>query len=278
MGPTEAFEAERARLVAIASRVLADPVEAEDVVQQAWLRLASTDAEILSLPAWLTTVTTRLCLDRLKARVPVPTDEVGEEQADPDPADEVALTEAVGAALRVVLDRLSPSERVAYVLHDSFAIDFRTVALVLDTTPAAARQLASRARHRIGRPIAGTAPADWEVVDAFMEAAKEGKFDRLIQMLAPDVAVTGDRTAILLGTPERIEGRRAVAEFFDGSAHSALAVFARERAAAAWFDRGVAKVVFDFAIVDGVIHGIRFAADPTVVAEVVRRLGPDRRG
>ena len=170
---TDMFEAERPRLVGIASRVLGDHAEAEDVVQQAWLRLHGTDAEIDSLPAWLTTVTTRLCLDRLRSRTPVPVDDVEPGETVNDPADDVALADTVGLALHVVLDRLSPRERVAFVLHDSFGFEFPTIAAVLDTTPAAARKLASRARAKVTQPHPEDRLADWEVVDAFMAAAKE---------------------------------------------------------------------------------------------------------
>lgn len=172
---TDVFEAERPRLLALAARVLADGTEAEDVVQQAWLRWHGTDAQIDNLPAWLTTVTSRLCLDRLRVRRPVLVDDTStlpENPADSlDPADEVVLTGEVGAALALVLDRLSPHERVAFVLHDSFAIEFPAIAEVLDTTPAAARKLASRARAKLRPPAVDTSLADWEVVDAFMAAA-----------------------------------------------------------------------------------------------------------
>ena len=146
MDRTEEFEGERPRLIGLATRILGDHAEAEDVVQQAWLRLHRTDSHIESLPAWLTTVTSRLCLDRLKSRTPVPHEDVAPTDAAPDPADDVALGAAVGIALQVVIDRLTPGERVSFVLHDSFGVDFATVAAVLDTTPAAARKLASRAR------------------------------------------------------------------------------------------------------------------------------------
>ncbi|HET9871452.1 MAG TPA: sigma factor [Propionibacteriaceae bacterium] len=141
MDQTERFEAERSRLVRIASRVLGDHAEAEDVVQQAWLRLHGTDTEVETLPAWLTTVTTRLCLDRLRSRTPVPVDLVEPGETGNDPADDLALADTVGLALHVVLDRLSPRERVAFVLHDSFGLEFPTIAAVLDTTPAAARKV-----------------------------------------------------------------------------------------------------------------------------------------
>ncbi|MCW2738799.1 sigma-70 family RNA polymerase sigma factor [Nocardioides sp.] len=280
MDQTEIFEAERPRLLGIATRVLADHAEAEDVVQQAWLRLdraVSRDAtEIDNLPAWLTTVTTRLCLDRLRSRTPVPVEEVELAGTAPDPADDVALADTVGIALQAVIDRLSPRERVAFVLHDSFGFEFGTIAAVLDTTPAAARKLASRARAKVAQPAAQDTLADWEVVDAFMAAAREGDFERLLQLLAPDAVVGADEAAVLSGTPASIEGQGEVAAFFNGSAHSALAVFVGDRPAAAWYLRGEAKVVFDFAVAGGRVAGITFRAEPAVLAQVVRRSGGER--
>ncbi len=275
---TEEFEAERPRLVGIASRVLGDPSEAQDVVQQAWLRLHGTDTEIDNLPAWLTTVTTRLCLDRLRSRTPVPVDDLDPGETVGDPADEVALADTVGLALNVVLERLSPRERVAFVLHDSFGFEFPTIASVLDTTPAAARKLASRARAKVAQPAADDRLADWEVVDAFMAAAKNGEFDRLLRMLAPDATVSADDAAVLAGTPERIEGRDEVATFFNGSAQAALPVFVGERPGTAWFHLGEAKVVFDFTVADGLVRAITFRAAPDVLARVVRRDGGRSRG
>ena len=286
MDRTDEFEAERPRLTSVAARVLGDHSEAEDVVQQAWLRLERTDAEIESLPAWLTTVTTRLCLDRLKARTPVVTDDLTQHEAadeafgqplPDDPADHVALADSVGAALQVVLERLSPSERVAFVLHDSFGFEFATIASVLDTTPAAARKLASRARAKVAQPASEDALADWQVVDAFMAAAREGDFERLLAMLAPDATVRADDAAILVGTPARIDGRDDVARFFNGAAHAALAVYAGDRAASAWYDRGEAKVLFDFTLVEGRVGAITFRADPEVLETVVRRRAGSRQ-
>jgi RNA polymerase sigma-70 factor (ECF subfamily) len=275
---TDMFEAERPRLVGIASRVLGDHAEAQDVVQQAWLRLHGTDAAIDSLPAWLTTVTTRLCLDRLRARTPIPVDDVGPGETVNDPADDVALADTVGIALHVVLDRLSPQERVAFVLHDSFGFEFPTIAAVLDTTPAAARKLASRARAKVTQPRPEDHLADWEVVDAFMAAAKNGDFDRLLRLLAPEAVVTADDVAVLVGTPRHIEGRDEVATFFNGSAQAALPVFVGDRPATAWFHLGAAKVVFDFTVKDGLVRAITFRAAPDVLSQVVRRDGGRPRG
>lgn len=275
---TDMFEAERPRLVGIASRVLGDHAEAQDVVQQAWLRLHGTDAEIDSLPAWLTTVTTRLCLDRLRSRTPVPVDDVGPGETLSDPADDVALADTVGLALHVVLDRLSPRERVAFVLHDSFGFEFPTIAALLDTTPTAARKLASRARAKVTQPPPEDHLADWEVVDAFMAAARNGDFDPLLRLLAPDATVTADDAAVLLGTPRQIEGRDAVATFFNGSAKAALPVFVGDRPGAAWFHLGAAKVIFDFTVDDGLVRAITFRAAPDVLSRVVRRDGGRPRG
>lgn len=275
----ERFEAERPRLTGIATRILGDHGEAEDVVQQAWIRLDRTDTkdEIDSLPAWLTTVTTRLCLDRLRAKTPVPTDEVEDDEHADDPADDVVLADTVGLALTVVLDRLQPRERVAFVLHDSFGFEFPTIAAVLDTTPAAARKLASRARAKIAQPRSEDRLADWAVVDAFMAAAKGGDLERLLELLAPGAVVSADEAAVLMGTPPAIEGRDEIATFFNGSAQAALPVFADDRPGAAWFDRGTARVVFDFAVADGRVTGITFRADPDLLARVVRRKDGDAR-
>jgi RNA polymerase sigma factor (sigma-70 family) len=275
---TTTFEAERPRLLRIATGVLDDRVEAEDVVQEAWLRLNRTDADIEIVPAWLTTVVTRLCLDRLRAKTPEPRGEIAVAGTAPDPADDVVLAEAVGIALHVVLDRLTPAERVAFVLHDSFGVEFSTIAAVLDTTPVAARKLASHARARIGQPCSEDQLADWEVVDAFMAAAREGDFDRLLRLLAPDAAVTADEAAIRAGTPDWIQGPRNVATFFRGSAHAALPVFVGDSPGAAWFRRGEAMVLFDFTVLNGVVGHIRFRAEPAVMAKVVRRDGTKRRG
>ncbi len=293
---TAAFEAERPRLTRLATRILGDHAEAEDIVQQAWLRLHRTstgtttgtgtgtgtgteaDTAIASLPAWLTTVTTRLCLDRLKSRTPVPHETVEPTTPAPDVADDVALADTVGLALQIVLDRLTPNERVAFVLHDTFGFEFATIAAILETSPAAARKLASRARAKVRQPAPRDQLSDWEVVDAFMSAAREGDFEALLRLLAPDCAVRADPEAIAIGTPERIDGRREVAEFFNGSAKAALPVHVDDRPGAAWFHQGAAKVLFDFTVADGQVTGITFRADEGVLARVTRRKEDERRG
>jgi RNA polymerase sigma-70 factor (ECF subfamily) len=274
---TAAFTAERPRLLRLATRVLSDPVEAEDVVQHAWLRLDGTDARIDNLPGWLTTVTTRLCLDRLRAKVPVPEEPVETADASADPAEDVALADTVGLALQVVLDRLSPNERVAFVLHDSFGFEFPMIAELLGTTPVAARKLASRARAKVTQPAPEDRLADWEVVDAFLAASRGGDLARLLELLAPDAVVAGDAAAVAAGTPALLEGQQAVAEMFNGAAQSALPVFVGERPGAAWFLHGEAKVAFDFTVVDGQVARIDFRAAPAVLADLSRRAGDQVR-
>lgn len=282
-----AFVAERPRLVGIAARVLGDAHEAEDVVQQTWLRLQQAVGRDLvrpieSLPAWLTTVAVRLCLDRLRARTPVPRGDLDSltvagtaSSAPADPLEQVVLADSVAAALHVVLDRLTPTERVAFVLHDSLEIPFPVVADMLGTSPAAARKLASRARAKV-RPstAAASSPAgtaDAEVVDAFLAAAREGEYARLLELLAPDAVVSADRAALGAGTPERIEGREAVAAFFDGAARTAFPVLVDSRPGAAWYHRGRPRVVFDFTLAGGRVRRIELRADPALLARLVRR-------
>ncbi len=277
MDRTETFERERPRLVRLAAGVLHDDVEAEDIVQTAWLRLERYDQDIDCLSAWLTTVTTRLCLDRLRARTPTPVSDVDVEVAVPDVAEDVSLADTVGIALQVVLDRLSASERVAFVLHDSFGFEFPAIATILDTTPTAARKLASRARAKVRQSSPEGRMSNWEVVDAFMAAARDGDFARLMRLLAPDAVVTADAAAMLVGTPERIEGREEVAAFFNGSARAALPVYVGDTPGAAWFHRGEARVIFDFTVLDGVVGAITFRAAPEVLARVVRRERGERR-
>lgn len=277
MDQTAVFERERPRLLRIAGRLLRDNAEAEDMVQQAWLRLHGTDVVIDNLPGWLTTVTTRLCLDRLRMEKPILVNDMAFASGTPDPADELALADTVGIALQVVLDRLTPNERVAFVLHDSFSVDFPTLAAILGTTPAAARKLASRARSKV-RPLdVAHRRADWDIVDAFLAAARQGDFEQLLELLAPGVVVAGDDAAIAAGTATRIEGRSAVAAMFKGAAKAALPVFIGGRAGAAWFHRGSPRVAFDFTVIDGVVFRIDFRADPANLEHIIRRDAGERR-
>ena len=195
------FEHHRARLRAIAHRMLGSQAEADDAVQETWLRLSRTDpATIENLGAWLTTVVSRVCLNVLRAR-DARHEHLVDQIPDPvvaavdDPADEAELADGVGIALLVVLESLSPAERVSFVLHDLFAVPFEEIAALLDRTPDATRQLASRARRRVrgGTPSEDTdRRRRQEIVDAFLAAAREGDFDGLLAVLDPDVVRRAD--------------------------------------------------------------------------------------
>jgi RNA polymerase sigma factor (sigma-70 family) len=210
------FEASRPRLRAMAYRMLGSLSDAEDAVQEGWLHAAGSDAAaVANLEGWFTTIVARVSLDVLRSRK-----SRREEPLDPDdaavsgPEQEAMLADSVGLALLVVLDTLSPTERLAFVLHDVFAVPFEEIARILDRSPAAAKQLASRARRRLGR--AAPAPdADLarqrEIVDAFLAAAREGDFGALLAVLDPDVVLRADAGAGPLGPSRLVHGSRAVA-------------------------------------------------------------------
>jgi RNA polymerase sigma factor (sigma-70 family) len=201
---TTLFEEHRARLRAVAYRMLGSTSEAEDAVQEAWLRLNRSDSETISnLPGWLTTVVARVALDMLKGRRRRREDYVGSWLPEPvvtvdtgtsDPEREALIADSVGLALLVVLETLAPKERLAFVLHDMFAVSFREIAPIIETSPDAARQLASRARRRVrGAPaVDPDLSRQRELVDAFLAAAREGDFETLISVLDPDVVFRHD--------------------------------------------------------------------------------------
>src|SRR4051795_12057201 len=192
----ERFEQHRARLTAVAYRMLGSTAEADDAVQDAWLRLDRTDADgVDNLPGWLTTVVARICLDRLRSRTsrredPLDVERPWVDDDAVDPAHEAVLADAVGLAMLVVLEHLSPAERLAFVLHDMFAVPFDEIAPIVGRTPEATRQLASRARRHVQGPPVAPDPdlaRQREVVDAFLAAASTGSYDALVAVLDPDV-------------------------------------------------------------------------------------------
>jgi len=200
----EHFEEHRDHLRSVAYRMLGSQAEVDDAVQEAWLRLSRIDAgEIENLGGWLTTVTARVCLNMLRARRSRPEDAVDVIQLpDPQvspPDDEAAQADAVGLALMVVLDAMAPAERLAFVLHDMFAVPFEEIAPIVERTPAATRQLASRGRRRVRSADLPTPERDLarqrRVVDAFFRAARGGEFDALVAMLDPDVVLRADAGA-----------------------------------------------------------------------------------
>lgn len=272
------FEKNRPRLRAVAYRMLGSTGDADDVVQDAWLRLTRSDIYTIdNLSGWLTTVVSRIALDRLRARrrdreIPtgVQPPEVATLHAASDPEEDALLADSVGAAMMMVLDTLRPTERVAFVLHDTFGVPFDVIGEALNRTANAAKQLASRARHK----VRGSDPADRdparqrEVVDAFLDAARNGNFEALIAILDPDVSLQADPTAFDMGSPVEVRGPTDVAAMFSGRAQGAETVWVDDSAAAAWIVAGKPKVVWDFTIVAGRIAHIEMLADPDHLGEL----------
>ncbi|KRF30396.1 sigma-70 family RNA polymerase sigma factor [Nocardioides sp. Soil805] len=279
------FEGARPRLHAVATRMLGSHAAADDAVQEAWLRLHRTGPDgIDNLDGWLTTVVSRICLDTLKAgptRREHPVDELPE-TADaqvPDPAEQAATADAVGAALLVVLDQLGPTERLAFVLHDLFGVPFDEVAPIVDTSPANARQLASRARRKVrgGEPEPDRL-RQRAVVAAFLEAAREGRFERLLTMLDPEIELRVDAFSVSaaatrrhLGAPELapvVRGREAVAEVFSGKAAAAQPAYVDGLPAAVWAPGGTTRSAWVLTLRDGVITRIEMVGDPATLADL----------
>jgi RNA polymerase sigma factor (sigma-70 family) len=223
---TDEFERQRPHLHAVAYRMLGSPSDADDVVQEAWLRLHRSDADsVENMRGWLTTVVARLCLDELRARQARREDYVGSWLPEPvatvegndDPEQEALLADSIGLALLVVLETLGPDERLAFVLHDMFALPFVEIAAIIGRTPVATRQLASRARRRVQGAVPRT-NADLSeqrvVIEAFLAAAREGDFASLVAVLDPDVVFRADRGRLpaTKGLPDLVRGAAAVAE------------------------------------------------------------------
>lgn len=274
------FEAERPHLRGVAFRMLGSLAEADDAVQEAWLRLSrSSDAGVNNLTGWLTTVVSRVCLDMLRSResrreealdaLPVQAPSPAPESA-PSPADEVVLAESVGLAVLVVLNALSPAERLAFVLHDMFAMSFEEIAPIVGKTPAAARQLASRARRRVrGESPPPDVGAQRRVVDAFVDALRAGDFEGLVAILDPDFVMRADAVASRAGAPTEVRGaekwargavqygqmaRVAQVALVDGSVGLVVA------------PRGRLVRVLTFRIESGKVASVEVIADPVRLA------------
>jgi len=271
---TEQFEASRPRLHALAYRMLGSHAEADDAVQETWLRLRRNDpAEVENVGGLLTTVVGRVCLDRLRARRARPEDPVDDLTSggtpavdpNPDPVDEALLAESVGTALMVVLDRLGPAERVAFVLHDVFAVPFDDVAEILGRTADASRQLASRARRRLQGSAQGEIGLDLvrqrDVVEAFLRAARGGDFDALLQLLDPDVVLLPDAAAVAMGSMRETHGAEAVANMLSGGARGATLAIVDGIAAFVWAPGGQIRGVVRFTLRDERIVSIDVTGD-----------------
>jgi RNA polymerase sigma factor (sigma-70 family) len=271
------FEAHRGRLHALAHRMLGSATEADDALQEAWLRAAAApEQEIRNPGGWLTTVVARTCLDLLRARKvrPVP-DDLSELGAVPaaesaSPAQEAELADSVGMAMTVVLQSMNPAERLAFVLHDMFAVSFEEVGAILGRSPAAVRQLASRGRRRVQAPdqVAEDRRRHGEVVSAFLAASRNGDFERLLELLDPEATVVADPAALRMNADAGARGAHEVAATFSGRAKAAVLATAEGFPALAWFYKKVPQVVFSFTIEDDRIVEIELLADPDTIASL----------
>jgi RNA polymerase sigma factor (sigma-70 family) len=271
---TRRFEENRWRLRQVAYRMLGSPSEADGAVQEAWLRLnRSKTGEIENLGGWLTTVIGRVCLDMLLSRRSRREESLAVRQAEAivsrehatDPEHQALLADSVGLALLVVLDTLAPAERLAFVLHDMFAVPFDEIAPIVGRSPTATRQLASRARRRVqgAAPTGETDVARQRaVVDGFLAASRGGDFEALLALLDPDVVLRSDRVAAEMGSPEEVRGAANVVGIFAGRARVAKPALIDGAVGAVWAPGGQPRVVFGFTITGGKIVGIEILADP----------------
>jgi RNA polymerase sigma factor (sigma-70 family) len=275
----ERFEEHRTHLRAVAYRMLGSASEADDAVQDTWLRLSRSDrGDVQNIGGLLTTMVARVCFDMLRARTSRREESLAAELPEPavslddriDPEHEALLADSVGLAMLVVLEILTPAERIAFVLHDMFDVPFEEIAAIVGRSPTAARQLASRARRR----VKGTAPLpeaaapdpdlerQREVVKAFLAASRGGDFDALLAVLDPDVVVRADRAAVRMGAPAEVRGAAAVAGTFAGRARVARPALVNGAMGLVWASGGRPRVVFDLTITGAKISVIELIADP----------------
>ena len=280
------FEAERSHLRAVAYRMLGSLSEADDAVQECWLRLSRADtSSIENLGAWLTTVVGRVCFDLLRARQARREESLEDYDPEPgtrpddtiDPEEEALLADSVGLALLVVLERLNPAERLAFVLHDLFEVPFEEIAPIVNRSPTAARQLASRARRRVqgtgAVPDADLAPQR-TVVEAFLAASRAGDFAALLTLLDPEVVFRADRTAVAAGASEEMRGAVSVARNYLGRAQAARPVLVNGAVGAVVAPLGRLLVTLQITLKAGKISAINAIADPEHLRQLELALLP----
>ena len=279
----ERFEANRAHLRRVAFRMLGSLTEADDAVQEAWIRLSRTDtSRVDNLQAWLTTVVGRVCLNMLRSRegrreAPLEThipDLVLSPQEGVDPEQEALLGDSVGLAMLVVLESLRPPERVAFVLHDVFALPFDEIAPIIDRTPTATRQLASRARRRVqGAPVPDVdLEGQWAVVDAFLAASRAGDFERLLAVLDPEVVLRSDGGVARPALTLLVRGAQAVAEraiSYRRTAETSTRILVNGiPGGIVWAPDGSPDAVVAITVKGGRIVGLDFLTDPDRLARL----------
>lgn len=277
----EQFEAERPRLQAVAYRMLGNLAEAEDAVQECWLHLSRSDSDVIkNLGGWLTTVIARICLDMLRSRKARREESLEGSASEPvtslpggiDPEHEAVLADSVGLALLVVLDTLSPAERLAFVLHDIFAVPFDEIAKVVERSESATRQLASRARRRIqgeSRTQDTNLTYQREVVDAFLSAARAGNFEALLAVLNPDVVIRYDHVAESIGIKSEVSGATDVARrLIAGRARAARPILINGAAGIVIAPYGRLLFVGLFILSEGKISEISIVSDPARLSQL----------
>jgi RNA polymerase sigma factor (sigma-70 family) len=274
------FEANRPHLRAVAYRILGSTQDVDDALQDAWLRLSTSDAEqIENVTGWLTTVVARICLNTLRARQRHPAVSIDDSTSDIDrlvepsamtPEEQAEVADSTGLALLVVLEMLSPAQRIAFVLHDMFSFSFEEIGQVLGKSTDACRQLASRARRRVrtAQDPSADPQRQREVVDAFLGASRSGDFQTLLSLLSPDVELVADAAAVANGAPERKDGPFDVATRFSGGAQGARTAFLDGLAGLVWAHGGTPKVAFDFTVIEGKVMRIDMIGDEDVLSEM----------
>jgi RNA polymerase sigma-70 factor, ECF subfamily len=278
-GLIERFEEARPRLRAVAYRMLGSVDDAEDAVQEAWLRLSRNRGKVDNVDAWLTTVVARICLNMLRARRARHEEELLERLPDPiidppgdfDPEHQALLADSVGLALLVVLDTVPPAERLAFVLHDVFAVPFDEIASIVDRSPEAARKLASRARRRIqqARPQPdGDIAAQREIVDAFFAAGRAGDFERLVAVLDPDVVLRADFGGPTVQVTTGAMAVARLAKLYGGMKREVRAAIVNGAAGAVIFEHNRPFSVMAFVVSDGRVVAIDTLADPARIARL----------
>lgn len=266
-----AFEKQRVHMRGVAYRMLGSTDEADDAVQEAWLRVSRSGADgVDNLGAWLTTVVSRICLDMLRSRKSRREEELDPRATEiiegtaPDPEREAVVADAIGPALLVVLNALSPGERIAFVLHDLFAMPFDEIAPVLGRTSVAARQLASRARRRVQGAtfsLENDRSLQREIVSAFLAASRNGEFEKLLALLDPQATLRVDPAILAMGGAENCAGADEVAKQFSGRAKAAHLALLDGEAGAVWAPGGTVRVAFAFVVENGKIVEIELIAD-----------------
>jgi RNA polymerase sigma-70 factor (ECF subfamily) len=276
----EQFEVNRPHLETVAYRMLGSLSEAEDAVQESWLRLSRVDTgTINNLGGWLTTVVARVCLDMLRSRKSRREESLDLDSSEPlvslddgsDPEHEAVMADSVGLALLVVLETLTPAERIAFVLHDLFAVPFEEIGPIVGRSTMAARQLASRARRRVQKKPASPGndqKRQREVVDAFLSASRNGDFKALLSLLDENVVLRADRATVETGAEKELLGAAAVADTFSGRAKAARLALVDGAVGAVWSQGGQPRVVFNFTLKGGKIALIELLADPARLREM----------